>query len=95
MFRVMARKNDVECQLDELAIDDRTEVTTDHIKRPLDEFILSAQALQKTLQKLATVLGCTRRDFLNEYRRNIAKAPEGRPQLRQRHTHTRAMVKSL
>ena len=90
MFRVMTRKNDAECQLD-----DRTKVTTDDIERSLDEFIPSAQPFKKTLQELAAVLECTHRDFPNDHWRNLAEAPEGRPQLQQRLTRTRAMVKIL
>ena len=90
MFRVMTRKNDAECQLD-----DRTKVTTDDIDRSPDEFIPSAQPLKKTLQELASVLACTHRDFLDEHWRDIAEAPEGRPRFQQQLTRTRPMVKSL
>ena len=90
MFRVMARKNDDQCQLN-----DRTEVTSDDIEQSLVECIPSAQALKKTMQALAVVLECTQSDFLNEHWRNIVKAPEDRSQLQQRLTRTRVMVEIL
>jgi len=120
MFRVMARKNDVDCQLEDLKLDDRhselsgadiesvvltarrhallegrTEVTSDDIELSLGEFIPSAQGLEKTLQEVAAVLECTQLDFLNERWRETIEAPEGRSQLQQKLTRTRALVENL
>jgi AAA+ superfamily predicted ATPase len=120
MFRVMARKNDIECQLEDLMLDDRhselsgadiesvvltarrrallegrTEVSSADIEASLGEFIPSAQGLEKTLQEVAAVLECTQLDFLNEQWRARVEAPEGRSQLQQTLTRTRALVESL
>ena len=76
-------------------LEQRGEVTSGDIEKSLAEFIPSAQGLEKTLQKLAAVLECTQRDFLNDEWRKIVEAPEGRSQLQQRLTRTRAMVESL
>jgi SpoVK/Ycf46/Vps4 family AAA+-type ATPase len=120
MFTVMARKNDVSCQLDDLTLDarhselsgadiesvvltarrlalieKREEVTSADIEKSLAEFIPSAQGLEKTLQEVAAVLECTQLDFLSDHWRKIINAPDGRSQLQQQLTKTRAMVESL
>lgn len=62
----------------------RKEVTGEDLRRALEEFIPSAQGLEKELQEIAAVLECTQMGFLPpEWRKKVAE-PGGRPGLQER-----------
>lgn len=73
----------------------RTAVTKEDLDLSLQEFIPSAQGLEKDMQELAAVLECTQMDFLNaEWRETIA-SEGGRSQLQQQLTRMRNLVEQL
>jgi SpoVK/Ycf46/Vps4 family AAA+-type ATPase len=63
---------------------DRAEVTAADVEYALNEFIPSAQGLEKELQELAAVLECTQMSFLPPHWREKVSQPDGRSQLQQR-----------
>lgn len=71
--------------------DDRRELSTEDIRASLDNFIPSAQGLEKEKQEIAAVLECTQMDFLTEEWTKTITAPNGRSQLQNR----LATIKSL
>jgi SpoVK/Ycf46/Vps4 family AAA+-type ATPase len=66
--------------------------TKSDLERALDEFIPSAQGLEKELQEIAAVLECTDMSFLPvEFQKTIA-APEGRARLQERMVAIRQLI---
>ena len=71
---------------------ERKEVTQADLRTALDEFIPSAQGLEKELQELAAVLECTQLSFLPpEWREKVGQA-DGRPRLQERMVAIRQML---
>ena len=62
----------------------RKEVTVEDIRQALEEFIPSAQGLEKELQEIAAVLECTQLSFLPPEWREKVKQPDGRSDLQKR-----------
>jgi SpoVK/Ycf46/Vps4 family AAA+-type ATPase len=70
----------------------RDGLTRNDLERALNDFIPSAQGLEKEKQELAAVLECTSMSFLpEEWRSRVAK-PEGRAQLQERMAVIRRMI---
>lgn len=64
--------------------DGREEVSGDDLRQALDDFVPSAQGLEKEMQEIAAVLECTQRSFLpEEYQQKLAQ-PDGVLHLQQR-----------
>jgi SpoVK/Ycf46/Vps4 family AAA+-type ATPase len=71
---------------------ERKEVTQADLRTALDEFIPSAQGLEKELQELAAVLECTQLSFLPpEWREKVGQA-DGRARLQERMVAIRQML---
>ena len=62
----------------------RDELLHADLRQALDEFIPSAQGLEKELQEIAAVLECTQLSFLPERWRTKVAEPNGRSQLQER-----------
>jgi ATP-dependent 26S proteasome regulatory subunit len=62
----------------------RTAPTQDDVDRALQDFVPSAQGLEKEAQELAAVLECTQLSFLPERWREKVAAPNGRAALQER-----------
>ena len=70
----------------------REQITRDDLAGALDDFIPSAQGLEKEKQELAAVLECTSMSFLpQEWRSRIAE-PDGRAQLQERMAAIRRLI---
>ena len=62
----------------------REELSADDLRQALDDFVPSAQGLEKEMQEIAAVLECTQRSFLpEEYQQKLAQ-PGGALQLQER-----------
>jgi ATP-dependent 26S proteasome regulatory subunit len=73
----------------------REEVTRADLEQALEEFIPSAQGLEKELQEIAAVLECTERSFLPpEWQETIAK-PDGRRHLQERMVAIRQLIEEI
>ena len=59
-------------------------MTAADLQSALDQFIPSAQGLEKESQEIAAVLECTQLDFLPPLWRERVQQPNGRPQLQER-----------
>ncbi|MCA9050276.1 MAG: ATP-binding protein [Planctomycetaceae bacterium] len=120
MFRIMARKNGISVQSDELTVGERfrelsgadiesvvlsgrrfallekrTTVTTNDINRALNEFIPSAQGMEKDMQEIAAVLECTQTDFLTGKWKEILESDDGRASLQQQLSRIRNLVERM
>jgi AAA+ superfamily predicted ATPase len=62
------------------------------LERALDDFIPSAQGLEKEKQELAAVLECTSMSFLPEQWRTRVAKPDGRAKLQERMAEIRRMI---
>jgi ATP-dependent 26S proteasome regulatory subunit len=72
--------------------DQRNSVSKEDLQTAMDDFIPSAQGLEKEMQELVAVLECTDREFLpSDWRRRIDQ-PDGRAQLQERLMILRDMV---
>jgi hypothetical protein len=70
----------------------RDVVDRNDLQESIDEFIPSAQGLEKELQELAAVLECTERAFLSpSWRERIAK-PNARTHLQERMVALRQLI---
>ncbi len=70
----------------------REEVQRDDLQSALDEFIPSAQGLEKELQELAAVLECTERSFLPPVWRDRIAQPGARAHLQERMVALRQLI---
>jgi AAA+ superfamily predicted ATPase len=71
----------------------RNDLTGTDLKQSLDEFIPSAQGLEKELQELAAVMECTQLAFLpDEWRKKVTQ-PDGRTRLQERLVAIRQLLK--
>ena len=73
----------------------RTQVTQADINHSLNEFIPSAQGIEKDLQETAAVLECTQMDFLTPSWRKKLEESAGRIDLQQQLNRLRLQVESL
>lgn len=62
----------------------RSEVTKADLEKALNEFIPSAQGLEKEMQELAAVLECTQQSFLPQRWQEKLAQPDGRARLQER-----------
>jgi AAA+ superfamily predicted ATPase len=70
----------------------REQLTRDDLVRALDDFIPSAQGLEKEKQELAAVLECTSLSFLPEEWRSRVAEPDGRAKLQERMAVIRRLI---
>ncbi|HTD88482.1 MAG TPA: AAA family ATPase, partial [Candidatus Binatia bacterium] len=70
----------------------REQVVRDDLAAALDEFIPSAQGLEKELQELAAVLECTERSFLPAVWRDRIAQPGARAKLQERLVALRQLI---
>jgi hypothetical protein len=70
----------------------REEVRREDLQAALDEFIPSAQGLEKELQELAAVLECTERSFLPPVWRDRIAQPGARAHLQERMVALRQLI---
>jgi SpoVK/Ycf46/Vps4 family AAA+-type ATPase len=70
----------------------RGELARADLEQALDEFIPSAQGLEKDLQEIAAVLECTQLSFLPEPWRAQVAQPNGRSQLQERMVAIRQLL---
>ena len=74
--------------------ENRAQVSRADLERSLNEFIPSAQGLEKELQELAAVLECSQQAFLtDEWRAEISR-PNGRARLQERMVAVRQLVEN-
>ena len=71
----------------------RADLTGADLKQALDEFIPSAQGLEKELQELAAVMECTQLAFLPAAWREKVTQPDGRTKLQERLVAIRQLLK--
>ncbi|MDB5390652.1 MAG: ftsH1, partial [Planctomycetaceae bacterium] len=71
----------------------RQELTLKDMEAAFQEFIPSAQGLEKESQELAAVLECTQLSFLPPHWRDKVLAPNGRSQLQERMAALRSLLK--
>jgi SpoVK/Ycf46/Vps4 family AAA+-type ATPase len=72
--------------------ENRDSVTVDDLKRALDDFMPSAQGLEKEKQELAAVLECTSMSFLPPYWRERLAQANGRARLQERMAEIRRLI---
>ncbi|HUY33066.1 MAG TPA: AAA family ATPase [Pirellulales bacterium] len=72
--------------------DGRGELVRADLQQALDEFIPSAQGLEKELQEIAAVLECTQLSFLPERWKAKVSEPNGRSQLQERMVAIRQLL---
>ncbi len=70
----------------------QAEITRDLLRQALDEFIPSAQGLEKELQEIAAVLECTQHAFLPPVWREKVAQPNGRAALQERFSTLRQLL---
>jgi len=70
----------------------RSEVTAEDLLHAFEEFIPSAQGLEKEKQELAAVLECTQRSFLPPSWREKLAEPDGRARLQERFMAIRSLL---
>jgi hypothetical protein len=70
----------------------RDTVDRDDLQESIDEFIPSAQGLEKELQELAAVLECTERNFLPPAWRDKISKPDARTHLQERMVALRQLI---
>ena len=70
----------------------REPITREDLAGSLDDFIPSAQGLEKEKQELAAVLECTSRSFLPEEWQARVAGPDGRAQLQERMAAIRRLI---
>jgi SpoVK/Ycf46/Vps4 family AAA+-type ATPase len=65
-----------------------------HLQTALDEFIPSAEGLEKEMQELAAVLECTERSFLPPKWQEQVASPDARARLQERLVAIRQLIES-
>jgi AAA+ superfamily predicted ATPase len=70
------------------------EIGADDLRGALDDFMPSAQGLEKEMQEIAAVLECTERRFLPEHWREVVGKPGGRARLQERLAAIREVISS-
>jgi len=69
-------------------------ISADDLKAALDDFMPSAQGLEKEMQEIAAVLECTEKRFLPERWKEQVSKPGGRSRLQERLAAIREVVGS-
>jgi SpoVK/Ycf46/Vps4 family AAA+-type ATPase len=69
-------------------------ISADDLRAALDDFMPSAQGLEKELQEIVAVLECTEKRFLPERWRKEVDAPGGRSRLQERAAAIREVISS-
>jgi AAA+ superfamily predicted ATPase len=70
----------------------RDQVSPADLNQAIDEFLPSAQGLEKEMQELAAVLECTQQSFLTEAWRKKIAGPDGRTKLQERLVAIRQLI---
>ncbi|HUG92153.1 MAG TPA: AAA family ATPase [Planctomycetaceae bacterium] len=70
----------------------RTEITSADLSEAVENFIPSAQGLEKEKQEIAAVLECTDLEFLPDRWRTVVAGPQGRTQLQSRMAAIRSVL---
>jgi AAA+ superfamily predicted ATPase len=70
------------------------EISTEDLRAALDDFMPSAQGLEKELQELVAVLECTEKRFLPAHWRALVDQPGGRARLQERAAAIREVISS-
>jgi AAA+ superfamily predicted ATPase len=70
------------------------EISAEDLRAALDDFMPSAQGLEKEMQEIAAVLECTERRFLPERWREVVARPGGRSHLQERLAAIRQVITS-
>ena len=73
-------------------IEGRETLARSDLERALDDFIPSAQGLEKEKQELAAVLECTSMSFLPDDWRSRVAEPDGRAKLQERMATIRRLI---
>jgi AAA+ superfamily predicted ATPase len=73
-------------------VEKRDALTKSDVEKSLEEFIPSAQGLEKELQELAAVLECTQMSFLPPDWQDKVKQPDGRSKLQERMVAIRQLI---
>ncbi len=68
------------------------EITAEDLRTALDDFMPSAQGLEKEMQEIAAVLECTEKRFLPDRWREVVSRPGGRAQLQERLAAIRSVI---
>ncbi len=76
-------------------LDKRSALTEQDINTSLEQFIPSAQGVEKDMQELAAVLECTQMDFLNDEWRKVLQSADGRSRLQQELSRMRNMIEQM
>ena len=71
-----------------------TEISATDLRAALDDFMPSAQGLEKELQEIVAVLECTEKRFLPDHWREQVNQPGGRSQLQERAAAIREVISS-
>lgn len=67
-------------------------ITAEDLRTALDDFMPSAQGLEKEMQEIAAVLECTEKRFLPDRWREVVSRPGGRAQLQERLAAIRSVI---
>jgi AAA+ superfamily predicted ATPase len=70
------------------------EISAEDLRSALDDFMPSAQGLEKELQEIVAVLECTEKRFLPSHWRALVDQPGGRARLQERAAAIREMISS-
>jgi AAA+ superfamily predicted ATPase len=70
------------------------EIGADDLRAAIDDFLPSAQGLEKELQEIAAVLECTEKRFLPDHWRKQVEQPGGRSRLQERLAAIREVISS-
>jgi SpoVK/Ycf46/Vps4 family AAA+-type ATPase len=70
----------------------RENLSRDDVQHALDDFVPSAQGLEKEKQELAAVLECTQMSFLPEHWRKQVAQPDGRARIQERMAAIRRLI---
>lgn len=69
-----------------------SEINGKELHRAVDEFIPSAQGLEKEMQEIAGVLECTQKNFLTDQWSKVLENPQGRSNLQNRLVNLRQVI---
>jgi hypothetical protein len=70
------------------------EITAEDLKAALDDFMPSAQGLEKEMQEIAAVLECTEKRFLPDRWKEQVSQPGGRARLQERLAAIKSVIGS-
>ena len=73
---------------------DPAEISDTDLRASLDDFMPSAQGLEKELQEIVAVLECTEKRFIPNHWRELVDQPGGRSRLQERAAAIREVIGS-